>query len=149
MAWSDFGMMDAMRLDATARERLGTRLAAVFGAFAVLLAGLGLAGVMAFIVGQREAEIGVRLALGADESMIAHLLAGQGVRLALLGAAIGLVTFFVAWPVTTHFVAGLHFPDVITFVIAVGLILLVGVSAAYLPARRAARLDPLAVLRGG
>lgn len=148
LAWSDLGMMDAMRLDATVRERLGTRLAAAFGAFAVLLAGLGLAGVMGFLVSQREAEIGVRLALGADAPMIAHLLAGQGMWLAFLGAGIGLVAFFLMWPVTGHFVGGLRAPGVITLVVAVGLILIVSASAAYLPARRAARLDPLVVLRG-
>jgi putative ABC transport system permease protein len=141
--------MDAMRIEATARERLGTRLAGAFGAFAVLLAGLGLAGVMAFILGERETEIGVRQALGADARMIVRMLTGEGLRVAILGVGVGLLAFLVAWPLVAHLFVGLQIPGAITFVTAIGLIIGVSGAAAYVPARRATRLDPVAVLRRG
>ena len=130
-----------------ARPRFNAFVIAVFGAAALLLAAVGLYAVMAAYVRQRYPEIGIRVALGASASDVRRLVLGEGLRLAGLGAALGLVGAMLA----TRLLRGLVFEidplDPVSIVIAA--LLLVGVSAlaSYVPARRAINVDPIATLR--
>jgi putative ABC transport system permease protein len=130
-----------------ARPRFNAFLIGIFGLAALLLATVGLYAVMAAYVRQRDAEIGVRLAMGATAADVRRLVLGEGLRLAGFGALIGIVAATAA----SRFLRGLLFEveplDPISMAAAV--VLLVGVSmiAAYVPARRATRVDPIAALR--
>jgi hypothetical protein len=133
--------------DALIRERLLAMLAGFFGALALLLAGIGLYGVTAYTVSRRKPELGVRLALGADGRRIVRLVLGRVALLVGLGVAAG--TVLSLW--VSRFVAsllwGLGPRDAATLAGAAVVLLLVGLLAAWLPARRAARIDPAEVLR--
>ena len=130
-----------------ARPRFNAALIGVFGIAAVLMAAVGLYAVMAAYVHQRHAEIGIRLALGATTSNVRSLVLGEGLRLAAAGATIGLAAAFLA----TRLVRGLLFEvdplDPASMVAAALLLVGVAALASYLPARRAARFDPIATLR--
>ena len=132
---------------ALALPRLYALLIGVFAAAALLLAVLGVYGVMAYAVAQRQREIGVRLALGAAPSKIRSLVLSQGGRLALLGAGIGLVASLGVGRLMQSLLFGIQPVDLPTFV-AVPLILgLMALLASWLPARRAMRVDPLVAIR--
>jgi putative ABC transport system permease protein len=129
------------------QPRLLTGLVGAFAGFALLLAAIGIYGVMAYSVSQRSHEIGIRMALGASPRDIFRLVVGQGMRLVLAGIAIG----FLASLALTRLMATLLFStsahDPVTFT-AVALILVgVALAACYIPARRATRVDPLVALR--
>jgi putative ABC transport system permease protein len=130
-----------------ARPRFNAFVIAVFGAAALLLAAIGLYAVMGAYVRQRDAEIGVRVALGATAADVRSLVLGEGLRLAGLGAIIGLA----AAGIVNRLLRGLLFDVQPLDPISLGAaaLLLIGVSAlaCYLPARRAARADPIAALR--
>jgi putative ABC transport system permease protein len=128
-------------------SRLNARLAGVFSIAAVVLALVGLYGVLAYFVVQRRREIGVRLALGATRGDVVRLVLGQATRLIAAGLAIGAV----AAAGMTRTIGALLFEvsptDPLTFVSTGGLLGMVALLACYLPARRAARLDPVVALR--
>lgn len=130
-----------------ARPRFNALLIGVFGAAALLLAAIGLYAVIAASVRQRYTEIGIRVALGASASDVRGLVLGEGLRLAGLGAAIGLAGAVAATRLLRGLLFGVHPLDPVSM--AAALLLLVGVSAlaSGLPARRAARADPIALLR--
>jgi len=130
-----------------ARPRFNAFLLGVFGLAALLLAAIGLYAVMAASVRQRYTEIGVRVALGATTSDVRRLVLGEGLRLAGRGAAIGLASAVVATRLLRGLLFGVHPLDPASLLAAV--LLLVGVSAlaSYIPARRATRVDPVAMLR--
>jgi putative ABC transport system permease protein len=143
------GTFDQM-LDATmTQERLVAMMSAFFGALALLLAGLGLYGIVAHAVGARRTEIGLRMALGAQPAGIVRLVFGRVGVLIVAGLALGLVGSW--W--SARFIAPLLFQvearDAMTFSGTAAVLVVVGVLAAWLPARRAARLDPATVLREG
>jgi predicted permease len=129
------------------QERVLSQLGGFLSLFALALACLGLYGVLSFSVAQRTREIGVRMALGAQRKDVLSLVVGRGLKLALLGLALGLAA---AWAMT-RFVANLLYgvtaTDPVTFVGVSLLLLLVAGLASWLPARRATKLDPMTVLR--
>ena len=130
-----------------ARPRFNAFLIGAFGVAALLLAAIGLYAVIAASVRQRYTEIGVRIALGATASDVRRLVLGEGVRLAALGAGIGLATAVVANRLLRGLLFEVHPLDPASMLGAA--LLLVGVSAlaSYLPARRATRVNPVALLR--
>jgi predicted permease len=128
-------------------ERLIARLSSFFGALAVLLAVIGLYGVMSYTVARRTNEIGLRMALGARRLTVARMIVGELVVLVALGAAVGVLGGLALTRYVSSLMFGLTPGDPPTFAGAAGLLLIVGLVAAYLPARRAARIDPLAALR--
>jgi ABC-type antimicrobial peptide transport system permease subunit len=98
-------------------------------------------------VGQRTRELGIRAALGAGESSLVKLVVGEGARLALAGAALGMIGALVAARALRTLVFGVTTTDPLTYLILAGLIVGVALVATYIPARRAARADPVAALR--
>lgn len=138
------------RLDNTfAPHRFNMALLAVFAGMALALAAIGIYGVMAQFVAQRTHEIGVRVALGASAGDVLRLVVGQGVRLALLGTAIGLVVAGVTTRLIESQLYGVSAADPLAFVCVAALLVGVVLMACYIPARRAMRVDPVNALRYG
>jgi putative ABC transport system permease protein len=133
--------------DSLIRERLMAMLSGCFGAVAALLALLGLYGVVTYGVTQRGREIGIRMALGAQRSEVLTLVLGQSARLAIAGVALGLCAAAAATRYLEGMLFGLNPLDPGTFVLVSVAFLAVATVAAYVPARRATRLDPLDSLR--
>jgi putative ABC transport system permease protein len=133
------------------RARAPTRFAlaciGVFAVVAAVLAGIGLYGVLSTLVRQRTAEIGVRMAFGASSTSILQLVAGQGLKLSVLGIGIGLLAAFAVTRVMATMLVGVSPTDPLTFVAIAGFFLGVTALACWIPARRAARLDPVQALR--
>jgi putative ABC transport system permease protein len=139
--------MDAQLSNSLSRRRFGVTLLTIFGAIAVTLAAIGLYGVLAFIVAQRKREIGVRMALGATpRSLIADVLR-EGLRLAGIGVAVGIVLALAATRLLTSMLYGTSATDVATFASVSLLLIVVAVGASFVPALRASRVDPLVALR--
>src|SRR5262249_55484284 len=128
-------------------SRLWGRMLGVIAAFALSLAALGVYGVVSYAVSQRTHELGVRLAVGAARGDVVRLVLGQGLRLALLAAALGLVGALAMSRVLSGLLYGVDPLDPATLVAAAALLGLVALFASYLPARRATRVDPLVALR--
>jgi putative ABC transport system permease protein len=149
LAWSDAGWEQALRSESLERGRLGSRLATLYAGLGLLLAGLGLGGVMAFLLGQRDVELGVRQALGATRGVLLRALTAEGLALAGIGLAAGFGTFAVLRPLLAHWVPDVARPEPAVWALVAGVILAVSGLASYLPARRAAARDPMAALREG
>jgi putative ABC transport system permease protein len=139
--------MERLVADSLAQRRFAMLLLGVFAALALVLAAVGLFGVIAYVVTRRTHEIGVRLALGAQRADVLRLVLGHGMGMALVGVGIGLVAAFALARLISGLLYGVSATDPLTFV-GVGL-LLVGVAflASYIPARRATRVDPMIALR--
>jgi putative ABC transport system permease protein len=130
-----------------AQRRLGVTLLTTFGAIAVLLAGVGLYGVLAFVVSQRRREIGIRMALGATARDIVADILGQGLRLTAFGGAIGIVLALAATRLMSALLFGIGASDPATFAGAAVLLAGVAAAASLVPALRASRVAPLVALR--
>jgi predicted permease len=139
-------MHEHMRL-LLAPARLLALLSSALGVLALLLAAIGLYGVMAYVVGSRTREIGIRMALGAQTSGVRRLVIGQGLKLALIGIALGLLAAFGLTRVLQSVLYGVSANDPLTFIGVAVLWLAVALLACYVPARRATRVDPLVALR--
>ncbi|MEW5927741.1 MAG: ABC transporter permease [Gemmatimonadota bacterium] len=139
--------MESVLADAAARQRLSSYLLAGFAGVALLLAAIGLYGIISYGVAQRRGEIGVRVALGADRRNILRLIVGQGMALTAAGLALGLVGAFALTRLLRSLLFGVTATDPATY-LAVPLILAaVALAASWLPASRAARVDPATALR--
>jgi predicted permease len=132
---------------ATAPARMSALLAGIFGLLALALTIVGVYGLMAYVVSQRTHEIGIRLALGAQTSDILKLVIGNGLWLILIGIGIGLVAASFLTRVMAAFLFGVSATDADTFGVVTAILLVTGVIACYLPARRATKVDPLIALR--
>jgi len=139
--------MDQLVIAAQAQTRFSLLLIGVFSAIAALLAAVGLYGVLATVVRQRTAEIGLRMALGAAPSGIFRLMVGKGLRLSIFGIAIGLLAAFALTRVLATMLVDVKPTDPVTFVAVALLFLLIAAVASSLPALRAAGLDPTKALR--
>jgi len=144
---TDIQPMDAVMEKAQAGTRFSLLLIGVFAVIAALLAAVGLYGVLATIVRQRTAEIGIRMALGAQPGNIFQLVVGQGLRLTAIGIAAGLIAAFVLTRGMTTMLVGVKATDPATYTTMSLLFFIVAATASWLPAWRAAGLDPTAALR--
>ncbi|MGH9719556.1 MAG: FtsX-like permease family protein, partial [Bryobacteraceae bacterium] len=134
--------MEALVQGAQAKTRFSMLLLGVFAVIAAILAAVGLYGVLSTVVRQRTAEIGVRMALGATPTGIFQLVVGHGLRLSFAGIAIGLVAALGLAPVMSSMLVGVQPTDPATFVVICVLFMIIAGAASWLPARRAAALDP-------
>jgi predicted permease len=143
----DIRTMDSRLYDSLARQRFATTMLAAFAAFALVLAAVGVYGVMSFLVTQSAHDIGVRIALGAGGGTILKLVFRQGITLAAAGIAIGLAgaALLTRAMATLLFDVGAH--DAATFSAVTAFLFTTALVASYIPARRATRVDPLVVLR--
>jgi putative ABC transport system permease protein len=139
--------MEALVDYAQASTRFSLLLIGVFASVAGLLAGVGLYGVLSTVVRQRTPEIGVRMALGAAPGSIFSLVVRQGLRLSALGIGLGLVAAFALTRAIDSMLVGVKATDPATFAAMTALFFAIAVVASWVPARRAARLDPTAALR--
>ena len=130
-----------------AARRLSMMLLGVFAVLALVLACVGIYGVISYLVGQRTHEIGVRMALGAQQNDVLRLIIGHGARMALVGVAVGIVAAMGLTRLMANQLFGVSPHDPITFVGVAGLLIIVAVAACYIPARRAMRVDPIIALR--
>jgi putative ABC transport system permease protein len=144
---SDVRTMDQWIAKSLAQARFNALLLGVFAGVALLLASLGIYGVMSYAVSQRTSEIGVRLALGADERAILRLIVGNGVALAAGGLAIGVVLALALSRTMSSLLYETSGTDPATFLAVVITLAAVAILASYLPARRASHITPIEALR--
>jgi predicted permease len=133
--------------ESLAQERLIGAVSSFFGLLALLLAAVGLYGIMAYAVSQRTHEIGVRIALGAERGAVLRMVLRQGMNLVLTGAGLGLAVSFAATRIIANQLFGVTPTDPVTFIGAPILLLIVALAACFPPARRATKVDPLVALR--
>jgi ABC-type antimicrobial peptide transport system permease subunit len=130
-----------------ARRRFAMSLLGLFAALALALATIGIYGVMAYLVNQGTREIGIRMALGATQRNILSLIVRKGMALAIAGVIIGLAAAFALTRLMSNLLFGVNSTDPATFVAIALLLAAVALLASYIPARRAARIDPMISLR--
>jgi len=143
----DMETMDEVVSNSFAARRFSMMLLGVFAALALVLAGVGIYGVISYLAGQRTHEFGLRMALGAQRQDILRLILGQGARMALIGVAIGIPAALGLTRLMANELFGVTAHDPLTFAAVAILLMLVAIAACYIPARRAMRADPMVALR--
>jgi len=128
-------------------RRLITTVLGLFAFTALMLAALGIYGVIAYSMSQRTNEIGIRMALGASASNITHMTLRQGIKLVLVGVTLGLIGALVLNRLLTSFLFGVSGRDPITLLTVTGVLVTIALLACYIPARHAAKIDPMEALR--
>jgi putative ABC transport system permease protein len=139
--------MESLISDSLAARRFAMILLGAFAVLALVLASVGIYGVIAYIVGQRTQEIGIRMALGAQRNDVMGLVLWQGARLALMGVSIGIAGALALTRLMTRLLYGVSATDPLTFAGLALILTLVAIAACWIPARRAMRVDPVVALR--
>jgi len=139
--------MDEVMGRSTARQSFNMLLLTIFGSVALVLAAIGIYGLMAYSVGQRTQEMGIRMALGADRSAIRKLVVWQGMKLTLVGVAVGIAAAFALTRLIVSILFGVKPWDPAVFISAPLILSAVALLAVWLPATRASKLDPMQALR--
>jgi ABC-type antimicrobial peptide transport system permease subunit len=139
--------MNEIRSVSTSRQQFNMWLMTVFGCSALLLAAIGIYGLMAYSVEQRTQEIGIRLALGAQSTQVKNMVVLQGMRLAIVGVVVGLAAAFGLARLVASFLFGVTAHDPLVFAGVPALLTVVAFLAVWLPARRASKVDPMIALR--
>ena len=140
-------MVDDLLARGPIRERMSALLSALIGMLAVLLAVIGIHGVLAYSVSRRTREIGVRVAVGADPAGVARSIVGEGLRLTMIGVAVGLPAAYFSARALRAILFGISESDAVSFAASAVFFAVLGALAGILPARRAARIDPAITLR--
>jgi len=144
---NDVVTMDMVLADSISRQRFNMLLLGAFAGLALLLAAIGLYSVLAYSVRRRVREIGVRMALGAQRMDVIRMILGQGVRLTLIGVVIGVAVALVLTRLMASQLFQVSATDPLTFGGVAVMLVLVAMAACYIPARRAAKVDPMVALR--
>jgi putative ABC transport system permease protein len=139
--------MEEIVSQSTARQDFNALLMTIFGAAALLLAAVGIYGLMAYSVERRTREIGIRLALGAESGRVKNMVVMQGMRLVLIGVGAGIAAALALSRVLASFLFGVQARDPMVFVLVPVLLTLVGFVAVWMPARRASSVDPIQAIR--
>jgi putative ABC transport system permease protein len=139
--------MDGLLSDSVSPRRFSAVLVGIFAALALLLAAIGIYGVMSYTVSQRTQEIGLRLALGAQLTNVRGMILGQSLKLTLIGVGLGLAGAFVLARFLASLLFGIGSYDPVTYLGVAFLLVAVALAASYIPARRAMRVDPIVALR--
>ena len=147
LALANVRTMDEWLSNTAAQPRLNTALLSAFAAMALLIAALGIYGVLAYSVNQRTREIGLRLALGATPTRVLRLIVGEGMTVVVAGIFVGVLGGFGLGRTLASLVYGVTVHDPLTFAAVAGVLSLVALLACAMPARRAARVDPMVALR--
>jgi len=142
-----FRTLEQVRSDSVATPRVTTLLLGIFGALALVITATGITGVLALAVSQRQHEIGIRMALGATPTSVMAMILRQGMRVVLVGVALGVAGAFALTGLLSTLLFGVEPTDTVTFVSVVVLLVAVAATACLVPARRAAVIDPMAALR--
>jgi putative ABC transport system permease protein len=139
--------MEATISDSLAAQRFSMVLMSIFAALALVMASIGIYGVISYFTGQRMQEIGIRMALGAQRVDVLRLVVGQGFRLALAGVGIGIAAGLGLARFLSSLLFGVKPTDPFTFMLVSLLLAAVALLACYIPARRATKVDPMVALR--
>jgi ABC-type lipoprotein release transport system permease subunit len=130
------------------QQRLSGLVLSLFAGLGLLLAAVGVYGVMSYATEQRQREIGIRVALGAQRSHVLKLVMGEGLKLSLIGAGVGLLSALLLARAVSHLFYGVSASDPMTFLGVAAALMSVALLACWIPARRATRVDPMIALRG-
>jgi putative ABC transport system permease protein len=147
LAVADIRTMDQVISDSVAERRLTMVILVVFASSALVLAAVGIYGVIAYSVTQRTQEIGIRMALGAQRSHVLRMVVGQAMLLACVGIALGAAGAFALTRLMANLLYGVRPSDPVTFAAVAAVLAAVALLASVLPGRRATRVDPVVALR--
>src|SRR6185295_6178868 len=144
----DVSSLENRLSDSLGRRRIAMWLLVAFGSLALALAAIGVYGVLAYDVGQRKQEIGIRMALGADGNRVMQMVMASGVSLTMIGIAIGVALAAIVARIASGLLFGVSPYDPITYAAFAAVLVATAIAAAYIPARRATKVDPMTTLRG-